>query len=578
MVKKCKVTGKVIESEKKWILPPHKLAEGYTTRKATCIAEGRNTGTCLICSETKINVLPIDKDAHLWKTLVLEEPTCSKKGKLLKICTLNDGHVVEEEIDTLEHVLMYNWEVVEPNCTDTGKRVNQCTKCGIVTEIIPINKDAHVFPSGIEWTPSDREGEIADCHTIGKEYNFCIKCNKDISRDVPRCSYTMVQHEYKAATCMNEGYIYSTCSECSRAVKEVLPIDKNAHIKSKNAHPVKQPTCYSEGLRAHTCTCGYVFDKKADGAYSVETTPHTVSDWVITKRPTCIEAGEKVRNCINENCNYQEKITMVAAHNMSSWQILQEATCVSRGLRTRFCYTCNDYSETEYYIGTHVPEKWYFKDGGSCKTGGTAYLKCKNCKQAYDEITNIKPGEHVGLTLVEDVFMNSAAGCSYKKYKCGCCGEEIKETLNHMWYQISPEIAPTCELPGQSAAVGCLTCFYKQPAEKRDPIGHDFIYDSDGTKYCLNCDLYYVNGALNGTCTHFCHNNGTIMKVLKKLCTIFWKFLGTKHFCECGTPHYHEESVKIISVEYDEGLLKSIKYSCEECRVKNKVFTFESKK
>ena len=74
------------------------------------------------------------------------------------------------------------------------------------------------------------------------------------------------------------------------------------------------------------------------------------------------------------------------------------------------------------------------------------------------------------------------------------------------------------------------------------------------------------------------HNNGTIMKVLKKLCTIFWKFLGTKHFCECGTPHYHEESVKIISVEYDNGLLKSIKYSCEECRVKNKVFTFESKK
>ncbi len=515
--------------------PEHTLTNGYSTRLSTCIRKGYNRGDCIICMETGVDVvLPIDKDAHLWDEVILEEATCSKKGRLLKICSLNDGHVVFEDIDKLEHTVTNNWEVIAPNCREEGARYNWCTACGYVTETIPVDRDAHVFAENVQWVPDDENP--ATCYSVGKEYAMCQKCFNLIPRDIPKHYSTRVVYSYKAPNCYEDGYIEYACTACSTdtIISEVLPKDSNVHIKSSRKNPAILPTCHSEGLLAYTCVfCNYIFEEDAE---TVDPTPHTVSDWVVTERPTCQSTGIKTRKCINEGCNHTETRVMAAAHNFTTWRTVVEATCKQMGTRERYCYTCN-HREVESFMGTHTQGKWYFAQGGNCKTGGKAYLECIECERVYEEKT-VKPGEHVELVFEGKNYTGDEISCYSEQYKCTYCNTTVRNILPHMWIQTQPPIYPDCNNKGLTEAKYCPVCFYESPATVIDPLVHSFKYDEDGTKYCTKCNLYYVEGGKLETCDHFCHNNGTIMKIIKKLLVFFWKFLGINQECECGVLHY----------------------------------------
>ncbi len=528
--------------------PQHKLATGYSTRLSTCMKSGYNRGDCLICMETGVDVtLPIDEDAHLWKEVVLEEATCANKGRLLRICTLNDGHVDEVDIPKLEHTVTDNWLVIEPTCTEEGCRINNCTECGEVYEIIPIDSEAHVFADDVVWVQDPQNKPT--CFSEGEEMAMCQKCFKTIRRPVPKHYNTRIVYSYTAPTCFTEGKIEYACTACSsgQVLSDILPIDPDAHVKRTVKSPVILPTCYSAGLRAYDCIyCDYYFAGEDDGAEAIETTAHTMSGWEITKRPTCEENGVKTRKCTNENCNHTESRVMSATHNFTTWRVLVEATCSQQGTRSRNCYTCNT-TEYDTYMGTHAPGVWEFVDSSqNCTTGGKVRLKCSICSKYYDEKT-VAAGEHVELNLLEKVYKHNETSCYSEVYECTVCKVQVKNILPHMWMETQAAIAPDCVTAGITEAKYCPICFYDSPAKIIEPLGHNFKYDDNGTKYCTRCNIYDVEleDGSRAECTHFCHNNGIVTKVLAKILAFFWKILGINQTCECGAPHYViEEKVK----------------------------------
>lgn len=575
MVRKCKVSGEIVE--RKRIDPPHIIEEPLSKVEPTCVREGRQYGYCIVCLANVDDKLAIDENNHIWDIVVLKEATCTEEGRIVKICSLDESHVVYEDVDKLEHKLKSNWTIIkEANCSEEGSRHSYCSDCGYVNEIIPVSEDAHIFAPDVKWEidPDNKP----TCYNIGKERAKCIKCDNYVYRDVPKHTGNLVSYSYTAPTCLTTGKMSYTCLECNREIDEIIPIDKDAHVRSINMHPVLQPTCHSEGMEAYTCDCGYVFTGQGDYK-SVKPSAHTVSDWVITVRPTCEKPGVKTRKCTNADCDFVEVKELSESHNYSTWLVTEEATCTKRGTRTRYCYTCGA-EESETFIGAHVPGQWAKeKDANGnlkkfdCMTGGTAYLFCANCNEKFD-VKTVKPGEHVNLVLLEKKYTQTEESCYSELHQCTACGISYKNLLPHMWKEITPEIEPDCVNGGITSEKFCYICFYNSPAKEIDPLGHTFQYDDDGTKYCTKCPYYSVEDGVLDACTHFCHNKGTIMKVLKKIFSFFWKFLGTNHFCECGNPHYHEGACEIISTKIEDGKIVSIVYSCTECKVKNKTIKF----
>ena len=142
----------------------------------------------------------------------------------------------------------------------------------------------------------------------------------------------------------------------------------------------------------------------------------------------------------------------------------------------------------------------------------------------------------------------------------------------------STAVEPTCENAGITSGYVCYNCRYKIAPKTREALGHEFEYNSDGTRYCTRCNFYYSQSGSGEerACTHFCHNRGIVGKVLTKVLSFFWKLFGTNHFCECGAAHYHAEDVTVHSEKFDvdSGALTAIQYSCTECKVENKTYTF----
>lgn len=616
MRKSCDVCGYYVDQT---FTPEHKLAEGYTTRLSTCVSEGYQRGDCKICQNTgRTNNLPIDEDAHKWTEVVLKEATCHENGKILKVCQYDDSHVVIEDIEKKEHNLVTNWEEIAPNCREEGLRYGWCVNesCGFVSEKIPVDVNAHVFAENVQWIQDPDNPPT--CYKEGKEYAMCQKCFDLISRDVPKHTNTLKIYKYTAPTCQTEGIIEYACTGCGTGniEKEILPKDKDAHVKSTNPHPVKFATCYSEGMMAHTCLCGYVFDKEGDEIEILTPTSHTVTDWDITLYPTCTTDGKIERRCINENCTYIEENTMPATHSFTTWLVTKEATCKADGERQRYCYTCN-ITETESFTGSHENGTWVFENGKSCATGGTARLICGVCNLSYD-VKTVKAGEHIELVLKELNSTGDMDACSSEIYQCIACDDIIKKGTPHTLVSYSrvqayddpheicisekckkdhkvingkeyhilctddkctkyhKPVESTCETNGWGDKYYCLICLnvFEQnyiPAE-----GHTFRYDDEGTKYCIKCNIYFVDEGVIEVCDHFCHDKGTVNKILTKILAFFWKIFNMNHICKCGEAHYHNDSTEIVSTKFnDKGKLLELTYSCEECNAKNKKVQFK---
>ena len=554
------------------------------THASTCSTPGYKKGDCIICGLTGVRTyLPIDPDAHSWYEEILIEPTCTTEGLAYRVCKYDTSHVEYGPVDPVGHTFITPWTVTKvPTCSEEGKRSNFCVTCkNTINEILPIDPENH--PDDLNWTIY----EEATCDEEGIEKAFCYMCSKDdyIERKIPKHTATLILKSRTNPTCCLNGQIVYDCIKCGEDVIEVIPKDPSVHKLSSEHRVEKAATCYEEGLMSKACVyCSEAIDvpdSDKDKQYTIPKLDHTVTAWKIKEPATCTKKGIKTRTCTV--CGHIETMETPAEHRYKSWIVDegQDISCKKAGTRTRGCYNCDQtWTEYNYYADHKVEDKWRPYKDADCIKGGIFRKHCSVCDKAIVE-KDVAKGEHVDLVAGEIKRNVSDSICIEQRFKCSYCEKEVVKADQHVLFKVDDplkqEVIPTCETGGQTAAYLCNICTRYIDSRPLEPLGHEYEYNSNGTKYCTRCNYYYSQSASGEirACTHFCHNRGTFGKILTKFLSFFWKLFGTNHFCECGATHYHEDEVTVKSEIFDEeGKLASIEYACTGCKKKKAIFTF----
>lgn len=558
IMKSCTTCGKVFEV-KYW--SAHTLGDDARTHAATCSDYGYSKGTCTVCgrADAEVVIAPVE-DAHSWIEEVLIEPTCEDPGYVFRMCKYDSSHREYTDIPAKGHTYSTDWTVTKvPTCHSEGEKTNYCIVCEkIITVELPIDPDNHPIDEK-EW--QIYKEQYPTCSKVGIEAAFCEYCVREgdlVFREVPKHSGTLVEYSRVEATCCLEGEIVYDCYLCGADVVETIPINEGVHRPSADYWIVRPATCsekideygLQEGLGIRAKVCDYcmipIMETTGENAFKTfEKKSHIVSDWTVTKRETCTTNGSKTRHCTVEGCTYEETVPIEASHRYQSWVVKTKATCTTPGERERGCYNCN-MTWTEKYYAEHEPGDWIFVSG-NCENGGTAKRYCTGCGNAV-EVQTIAAGEHLNLREVDDPdFVPTDSVCTRKAYYCEACKETNYVTAGHTFIKTSNAFDATCTTAGATAGYYCPLCKVVVKPQTIPATGHDFEYDEEGTKYCLNCTLYYVEGGTSETCDHFCHNKGTIAKIMTKVFTFFWKILDKfsiepkYQYCECGLAHYELE-------------------------------------
>ena len=168
----------------------------------------------------------------------------------------------------------HNWKdgetLLEPTCTEAGKKQKVCENCGKLLEV--------------------------EIPALGHNYEnrVCTRCGEK----EPGCE----NHTFgdwvitKNATCVAEGSKKRTCTVCG--VEEVETIPATGVHTYGEWQVTKQATCTADGIKTKTCTgCG------ATQSQSIAKLGHNYVNG------TCTRCGEKQELVIGANINYHEYIS-----------------------------------------------------------------------------------------------------------------------------------------------------------------------------------------------------------------------------------------------------------------------------
>lgn len=535
----------------------------------TCTTDGYDRGYCRTCNTPNaVNVIPADSTKHRWlDPVVTKEPTCQSEGTKLMRCALNPTHIEEEKIAKLDHVYLTDWEVSkEATCCEDGFKTNFCVTCNqTISEIIPKVPGEH----NLDKSTVVKKVE-AQCYVEGYIEYRCIDCLKNIKIVLEKHSQARFVTESVEPTCSMDGYIKYECEGCTNTFTEILPKSEEYHkLDVKTTDPltyhekeIVKPTCCTTGLNARACT---ICLKDVEYVTVPATGAHNVTNWISTGSE-CNSIGKKTRYCTNTDgkgntCTFQESENIRITHNYSAWVYTDDDginTCINPATRTRICLSSGcRHEETELYYQKHTAGTFAFKKAGTdCSTGGDVNITCAVCNNVYDVITVEKGAHVIDYDLPLETVGRNEFFCTAKVFECKICKDEdtnepFKVTVKkeHRFRTIIEAVDPTCEAPGNTAEKQCLDCQYYIKSVPLGTLPHNFNWGEGGSKICDACGVYETdiedeNGQLV-ICDHFCHNNGTIAKVLMKVLTFFWKTFRTNQVCKCGTPHYVIEN-KII--------------------------------
>ena len=251
------------------------------------------------------------------------EPTLTSKGKIKRVCSLNNAHFEEEEIASLSDTSV--WSVkneVKPTCENDGSTTYTSTY-GDVT--ITTNKLGHNFGA---WTFVNEP----TTSTNGKAKRVCKNdANHSEEVEVPALSNT------------------STWS-----IKEDV-----------------KPTCENNGHTTYTSTYG-------DVTITTNKLGHNFGAWTFVNEPTTSTNGKAKRVCKND-ANHSEEVEVPALSNTSTWSIKEDVkpTCENDG-HTTYTSTYGDVVITVNKLGHKYPTWWTITKEPTLTDEGTAQKICGN--------------------------------------------------------------------------------------------------------------------------------------------------------------------------------------------------------
>ena len=527
MTNYCYECKKTIEKE----IPKHSNTLREISRKeASCKYEGEIFKECQLCSEDVYEAIPIDPNAHNYRGLPAVEvaPTCQKNGVGLTVCAYCSKEcrtVLEKDPDT--HVdadgNILEWKTVKPiSGCENGIAKLDCAFCGTKTKTLYSKHgmvdelfNIYIYPSCEGGGVFKSKYQCPDCEPC----SGCKKC--------PDCNPCAECGDYEKCT----GYVY-------------IPIEKG-HV-GVLLSVVRKATCTQDGLALYNCARGKHLYYEI-----IPATGHTAAEeFEITSVPTCESEGKRQLYCADCGEAIQPPETIAKSHVYTSWIIDEDkaATCSKKGTRYRFCQNCNYYEESDYML-SHTPGEWEFPEGYNCTTGGVLKRYCKNagCERKLLGTMTVAAGTHGATTTIN--VPASVEYCLSTKVVCNICKETISAVnKEHKVVVIDGYKGwePTCEEYGMTDATLCMVCGYQTEQRPIPALGHNYKYNENGNKVCVNCGDYRVenqnpdsDGGYIG-CKCFCHDKGMIAKILYKVCVFFWKLLGINKQCDCGQVHWDE--------------------------------------
>ena len=301
---------------------------------------------------------------HKWNNgVILQQPTCTKKGETIFECSLCH-ETKTEELKALGHDYSKEWTIdKKATCTESGSKSHHCARCDSKTDVTVIPKTSHNWNDGVITT-------APTCTKDGVKTYTCKDC-KVTKTEVVKA----LGHDYssdwtidKKATCTESGSKSHHCARCDSKT-DVTVILKTSHNWNDGVITTKA-TCTKDGVKTYTCR-----DCKTTKTEVIKALGHDYfSSWTIDKKATCLEEGSKSHHCTR--CDSKSDVTVIS--KLSHDWILTSTVNPTRDREGKKVYTCNLCKETKEesipkLVGKWVSNsvgKWYEYSDGTYENSG----------------------------------------------------------------------------------------------------------------------------------------------------------------------------------------------------------------
>ena len=224
----------------------------------------------------------------------------------------------------------------------------------------------------------------------------------------------------------------------------------------------KKPTCTEAGVKTYTCTeCG---ETKTE---EIPATGHTYGDAVVTKEPTCTEKGILTFTCTKCGEKKTEELDAVG-HVYGDGIVTKKPTCTDKGVMSYTCKICGEVKEEEISELGHVEISEVTKEP-TCTEPGVKTYTCTRCGATRTE--EIAPLGHDETSEITKEATCTEAGA--RTYTCTRCGETWTEEIAPLGHEETSEI--TKEATCTEAGVRTYTCTRcgATRTEEIAPLGHE---------------------------------------------------------------------------------------------------------
>ena len=255
----------------------------------------------------------------------------------------------------------------------------------------------------------------ATCTDSGQTVKICNDCGESKTETLPALGHDMSDYEVtKEPTCTAQGKKVATCSRCDEEVSEAIAKiahDKNTNIKGTSA------TCTKSGKTAgKKCSmCGKVTVEQE----IIPALGHDMSDYKVTKEPTCTAQGKKVATC--SRCDEEASETIAKlGHSYSEYEVTKEPTCTAMGEKTAYCIRCKQTVKEDIARVSHKEVVVEAMEATCTKTGKTQGKKCEVCGRVLEEQRTLdKLGHNIKETVVTKATGENHGEISKQCTRCG---------------------------------------------------------------------------------------------------------------------------------------------------------------
>ncbi len=429
----------------------------------------------------------------------------------------------------------------------------------------------------------------------------------------------------KQPTCTEAGERTYTCAVCGTT--RTAAVEALGH--SYNYVPEVPADCKTAGTAAHyTCSrCDKLFVsqngemKQVTAEELVVTANHSYDSGIVTKHPTCTEAGEKTYTCLS--CGETKTEVIAATGHVYGEEIAEvPATCTATGTKAHYeCANCHklfvdaEGEKTQVTVAEITLAPAHSFDDGvvttqpTCQATGIKTYTCSACHATHTELVPAT-GHDYGDEIAEVPSTCTKTGTA-AHYECASCGklfvddngvkkevaanELVIALVAHSYDEGTVTTQPTCEKDGVKT-FACTACGHTY-TEKVSATGHNYGEEiaeaaatctATGTKAhyeCANCGKLFVD--VNGRKIQVTENYLTIAIVphtvvvdeaVEPTCTATGLTQGS-HCSVCGTVIVAQTEIPANGHSYGE-LIDEVAATCEaagtkahyECAVCGKYF------